>query len=334
MQTNADDLRAWRRSVVALLPLTLTLPGCVSSGLAQAQDYPLRTVRIVTAEAGGSNDIASRIIAQPLGAALGQQFIVENMGAASGVIAAQTVAKAAADGYTLILYGASLWLLPFFRDNVPFDLARDFAAVSWTNRGPNLLVVHPSVPVKTVHELIVLARARPGALNYGSSSLGAANHLAAELFKSMARVDITHIPYKGTAPALNDVIGGQLQVMFPNAPSAGPHVRSGKLRGLAITSAQRSPLYPELPTVAATGLPGFEAVSIYGVFAPAKTPVAIINKLNLEIGRVLLRSEVRERFAGIGVETVGGTPAEFAAEVQRETLKWGKLIRDAGIRAE
>ena len=186
-----------------------------------AQDYPTRTVRIVTAEAGGSNDIATRIIAQPLGAALGQQFIVENMGQASGVIAAQTVAKAAPDGYTLILYGASLWLLPFFRDNVPFDLARDFAPVSWTNRGPNLLVVHPSLPVKTVRELIVLARARPGALNYGSSSLGAANHLAAELFKTMARVDIVHIPYKGTAPALNDVIGGQLQVMFPNAPSAG-----------------------------------------------------------------------------------------------------------------
>ncbi len=306
----------------------------VVSSTTVAQDYPVRTVRIVTAEAGGSNDIATRIIAQPLGAALGQQFIVENMGQASGVIAAQTVARATPDGYTLILYGASLWLLPFFRDNVPFDLARDFAPVIWTNRGPNLLVVHPSVPVKSVRELILLARARPGALNYGSSSLGAANHLAAELFKSMAHVDITHIPYKGTAPALNDVIGGQLQLMFPNAPSAGPHVKSGKLRGLAITSAQQSPLYPELPTVAATGLPGFEAVSIYGVFAPAKTPPAVIAKLNAEIGRVLLRGEVRERFAGIGVETVGGTPAEFAAVVQVETVKWGKVIRDAGIRAE
>jgi tripartite-type tricarboxylate transporter receptor subunit TctC len=306
----------------------------VAACAAVAQDYPARTVRIVTAEAGGSNDIASRIIAQPLGAALGQQFIVENMGQASGAIAAQTVAKAVPDGYTLILYGASLWLLPFFRDNVPFDLARDFAPVSWTNRGPNLLVVHPSVPVKSVRELIALARARPGALNYGSSSLGAANHLAAELFKTMARVDIVHIPYKGTAPALNDVIGGQLQVMFPNAPSAAPHVRSGKLRGLAITSAERSPLFAELPTVAATGLPGYEAVSIYGVFAPAKTPVAIITRLNAEIGRVLNRAEVRERFAGIGVETVGGTPGEFAAIVQAETVKWGKVIRDAGIRAE
>ncbi len=310
--------------------LTLTLV----AGVAAAQDYPSRTVRIVTAEAGGSNDIAARIIAQPLAAAFGQQFIVENMGAASGVIAAQTVAKAAPDGYTLILYGASLWLLPFFRNNLPFELARDFAPVIWTNRGPNLLVVHPSLPVKTVRELIVLARARPGALNYGSSSLGAANHLAAELFKTMARVDIVHIPYKGTSPALNDVIGGQLQVMFPNAPSAGPHVKSGKLRGLAITSAQQSPLYPELPTVAATGLPGYEAVSIYGVFAPVKTSAAIVLRLNQEISRVLARAEVKERFAGIGVETVGGTPAEFAAVVQSETAKWGKVIRDAGIRAE
>jgi tripartite-type tricarboxylate transporter receptor subunit TctC len=313
-----------------LVVLFLLLFGAVAG----AQDYPLRTVRIVTAEAGGSNDIATRIIAQPLGTALGQQFIVENMGQASGVIAAQTVAKASPDGYTLILYGASLWLLPFFRDNPPFDLARDFAPVIWTNRGPNLMVVHPSLPVKTVRELIVLARARPGALNYGSSSLGAANHLAAELFKTMARVDIVHIPYKGTSPALNDVIGGQLQVMFPNAPSAGPHVRSGKLRGLAITSAQPSPLFPELPTVAATGLPGYEAVSIYGVFAPAKTPPAIVAKLNAEIGRILSRAEVKERFAGIGVETVGGTPGEFSAVVQSETMKWGKVIRDAGIRAE
>ena len=301
---------------------------------AAAQDYPLRTVRIVTAEAGGSNDIAARIIAQPLGAALGQQFIVENMGQASGAIAAQTVAKATPDGYTLILYGASLWLLPFFRLSVPFDLGRDFAPVAWTNRGPNLVAVHPSLPVKSVRELIALARARPGALNYGSSSLGAANHLAAELFKTMAQVDITHVPYKGTAPALNDLLGGHLHLMFPNAPSAQPHVNSGRLRGLAITSAQRSPLFPELPTVAATGLPGYEAVSIYGVFAPSKTPAAIVARLNVEINRVLGRAEVRERFAGIGVETVGGTPAEFAAVVQAETLKWGKVIRDAGIRPE
>lgn len=304
------------------------------SSAAAAQEYPVRAVRIVTAEAGGSNDIAARVIAQPLAAALGQPFVVENMGQASGAIAAQTVAKAAADGHTLILYGASLWLLPFFRLSVSFDLARDFTPVAWTNRGPNLLAVHPSLPVRSVRELIALARARPGALNYGSSSLGAANHLAAESFKSMAKVDITHVPYKGTAPALNDLLGGHLHLMFPNVPSAQPHVNSGRLRALAITSAQPSPLFPGLPTVAATGLPGYEAVSIYGIFAPARTPPAVVARLNAEINRVLARPEVKERFAGTGVETVGGTPAEFAAVVQAETAKWGRVIRDAGIRPE
>ncbi len=313
------------------------LPACAmlaGAGVANGQDYPNRPIRIVTAEAGGSNDIASRIIAQGLVASLGQQVIVENLGAASGALAGQAVARAMPDGHTLILYGASLWLLPFFRNQVPFDLTRDFAPVIWSNRGPNLVVVHPSVPVKSIKELIALAKAKPGALNYASSSLGAANHLAAELFRSMAEVDIVHIPYKGTAPALNDVISGQLHLMFPNAPSATSHVRSGRLRALAVTSVQPSPLFPQLPTVAETGLSGYESVSIYGVFAPAKTSMALIQRLNHEIGRVLDRQDVKERFNNIGVETMGGTPEQFAAKVKSETLKWGKVIRDAGIRAE
>ena len=306
----------------------------VVSSTTVAQDYPVRTVRIVTAEAGGSNDIATRIIAQPLGAALGQQFIVENMGQASGVIAAQTVARATPDGYTLILYGASLWLLPFFRDNVPFDLARDFAPVIWTNRGPNLLVVYPSVPVKSVRELILLARARPGALNYGSSSLGAANHLAAELFKSMAHVDITHIPYKGTAPALNDVIGGQLQLMFSDMAPFDPFVKAGKLRVIAVTTGKRSTLYPNLPAIAESGLPGFDLAGWYGVLAPTGTPKAAVDRLSEEFRTGLNAADMKERYVTLGLEPVGSTPEQFGAFIRAELAKWGDIIKRSGARLD
>ena len=334
MQANADDLRAWRRWVIALLPLTLTLLCCASTGLAQAQDYPLRTVRIVTAEAGGSNDIASRIIAQPLGAALGQQFIVENMGAASGVIAAQTVAKAAPDGYTLILYGASLWLLPFFRDNVPFDLARDFAAVSWTNRGPNLLVVHPSVPVRTVKELIALAKARPGQLQYASPGAGTVQHLAGELFKLQAKVDMLHVPYKGSGQSIVELIGGHVHLDFDAVPPVINHVRQGKLRALAVTSAKRFSLLPDMPTVEESGVPGFDMSTWWGIVAPAAVSKDIINRLHTEMVKAIRQPDAKEKISGVGADIVGNTPEEFAAFIRTETEKYARIVKAANIKID
>ena len=315
--------------IVSILAIGLVVLG---AGAVRGQDYPTKPIRIVTGSAGGGQDFATRIIAQGISGSLGQPVIVDNRGG-SGIIAAEIVAKAPPDGYTLLVAASPHWILPLLQDQVPYDPVKDFSPVTLALRLPNLIVVHPSLPANSVKELIALAKARPAALNYGSSGTGASTHLAAELFKAMAGVNLVRVPYKGGGPALNALLGGEVQVWFPNVAAAAPHVRSGKLRALAVTSTAPSALSPGLPTVAAS-LPGYEAVSMIGIFAQAKAPAAIINRINQEIVRVLNTAEVRERLLSTGVEPVGGSPKEFAAAVKSEMAKWGKVIRDAGIREQ
>lgn len=318
----------------------MTATGCCALALfsvsdaVMAQTFPSRPIRIVTAEAGGASDFSSRFIAQQIAPALGQQVIVDNRGAAGGAIAAEIVARANPDGHTLLHYGSNIWMLPFLRDKVPYDVLKDFAPVILTVRAPAAVVVHPTLPVKSIGELLAMARAKPGELGYASGGTGSTPHLAAELFKAMGGVNITRIPYKGGGPALNDLLGGQVKLMFPVISPVRQHLQAGRLRGLAVTSAQPSELVPELPTVAASGLPGYESVSLQGLFAPAKTPAAVIARLNQEINRALATPELKQRFLASGVETVGGAPAVLGDTVKSEMARLGKVIRDAGIRDE
>ena len=302
-----------------------------AAGLAHSQDFPVKPIRIVASEVGGAGDIAARIIAQGISGPLGQPVIVDNRG--GGVVPASYVAKAQPDGYTILFHGSGLWLLPFMRDNLPWDPLRDFAPITLAITSANLVVVHPAQPINSIKDLIAVAKARPGQLNDAGGQTGASSHLASELFKAMAGVDIVRVPYKGVGPALNALVAGEV-LSFTNPGAAAPHVKSGRLRALAVTSAQPSALIPGLPTVAASGLPGYEAVSIFGMFAPAKTPAAIINRLNLEIARHLKAPETRERFLSSGVETVGSSPEQLGTTIKAEMARMGKVIKDRGIRAE
>ena len=296
------------------------------------QNYPNKPVRIVTGGVGSGSDFVSRLIAQGLSGSLGQQVIVDNR--PSGVIPGDTVAKAPPDGYTLLVSGSVLWIGPLLRDTNPYDPVKDFTAVTLAASSPNILVVHPSLPVKTVRELIALAKAKPGALNYSSAGTGASTHLAAELFKAMASVDIVRVPYKSSAAEMADLIGGHVQLTFGSTGAVTPHIRSGRLRAVAVTSPRPSVLASDLPTVAASGLPGYESVNIVGMFAPAGTPQAIINRLNQETVRVLNQADVKKKVLNSGVETVGSLPEECAAAMKSEMVRLGKVIKDAGIRAE
>jgi len=317
--------QAFNRAVSGLTALLLLL-GTETAG---AQDYPAKTVRIVASEAGGGGDFVARLLAQGLTAAFGQQVVVENRG--GGVIAGDLVAKSPPDGYTLLLYGNTLWLLPLMRSQLPYDPNRDFVPISLAARAVNVLVVHPSLPVKSVKDLVALARARPGQLNNGSAAPGTINHLAAELFKSMAKVNIVRVSYRGSASALTAVMSGEVQLMFASAAAVKPHIQSGRVRALAVTTLGRSPIYPKLPTVAEAGLPGFESVSVHGVFAPAKTPDAVVTRLHQEIARVLQRQDMKDRFASVGVEPIGSAPEQLAAAMKAEIALMGKVIREAGI---
>jgi tripartite-type tricarboxylate transporter receptor subunit TctC len=273
------------------------------------------------------------MIAQGLTSNWGQQTIVENRAGGSGIIAAQTIAKAPPDGYSILLYSSALWIGPLIQD-LPWNVVRDFTPITLAASTPNILVVHPSLPVKSVKELIALAKKRPGELNYGSSSIGSSNHLGAELFKSMAGVNIVRINYKGGGDALTALIGGHVQVMFVTAGLVTPYFKSGKLRALGICSPKPSALAPGLPTVASSGLPGFESGSIYGIFAPAKTPPAVIGRLNQEIARALERTDVKEKFFNLGIETLANTPEQFVTFIKSDLASMGKLVKEAGIRIE
>ncbi len=314
-------MRRWRQFVV------MCLCGVWMPCAALAQGYPAKPVRIVTVAPGSANDIVARLIAQELRPVIGQTVIIDNR----GTIAAEIVARAPADGYTLLLYGSAVWLSPFIRSNTPWDPVKDFAPITLVAASPNIVVVHPSLPVKSVRELIALARARPGELNYAAGSLGAAPHLAAELFKAMAKLDIVRVSYKGTGGSLIGLLSGEVEMMFPTAGSVTPHIKSGKLRALAVTSLQPTALAPGLPLLAAA-LPGYESVSLNGMFAPARTPDPVIHQLNTEIVRIMRRPDVKEKLVAAGTDAMATTPEEFAATIKSEMTKWGKLIREAGIR--
>jgi len=316
--------------IAVLLALGVIAGAMAASG----QDYPRKPIRLVTAEPGGGNDFAARLIVQGLGGSLGQPMIVDNRGGAGGIIAADIVAKAQPDGYTLLLYANNIWIIPLLRSNAPFDVIRDFAPITWAAKSPNTVVVHPALPVKSVEDLIAHARARPGELNYGSGGSGSSTHLAVELLKSMAGVNIVRVPFRGNAPALNALFAGEVHLMIATAGTVAPHLKSGRLRALAVTSAQPSPLAPGLPTVAASGLPGYESIQIYGVFAPGRTSSAIVKRLHDEIVRVLGRADVKEKFLAAGVEPVGSTPQQLAATIKSEIVRMSKVIKDAGIREE
>ncbi len=294
-----------------------------------AQDvYPTRPIRLIAPAAGGGSDIVGRLIAPRLSEALGQQMVIDNR----GPIAPELVAKALPDGYTLHLNGPPLWVMPLLR-TVPWDAVRDFAPVSLAGTSPSFLAVHPSLPVKNVRELIALAKAKPGQLNYAAGTIGAAPHLAGELFKSMAGVNILKVPYKGSGPALIGLMTGEAQLMFP-AASGISYLKQGKIRALAVGSAEPSPLLPGVPTIAASGVPGYESVTAQGIFAPAKTPPAIVNRLSQEIARALAAPEVKDRLLAGGVQVVGSTPEAFAAFIKSDVARIGKLIKTANIRDE
>jgi len=315
------------------IALTLALAmGALSAG---AQSYPERPIRFIVAyPAGGGADLIARAVGQKLGEAWGQQVVVDNRPGGGANIGAELAARAAPDGYTLFELTQTHSVNATLYPKLGYDPLRDFTAVILMATIPNVLVVHPSVPVHSTRELIDYARARPGVLNYASTGSGGPQHLGAELFKTMSGVQITHIPYKGAAPALTDLLGGQVQCMFGNMLSTLPHIRTGKLRALAVSSAKRSRASPQTPTVAESGLPGFESGSWFGIHIPAKTPRAIVDKLNAEVNRVLALPELRERLGADGAELVGGTPAEFDAFLRREIGKWAKVIKFTGMRVE
>jgi tripartite-type tricarboxylate transporter receptor subunit TctC len=297
-------------------------------GVAGAQNYPQRPIRLVTAAVGGGNDFSVRIIAHGLTMSLGQQVIVDNRGGAH--IPQMTVSKATPDGYTLLAQNNTVWVAPLL-EKVAYDHFTELVPICLTARAPNLLVVHPSLPVNSVKELIAAAKAAPGEINYASGTVGSSNFIAAELFKAMAGVNLTRIGYKGSGPALIDVMSGQVKVMFATTTSSAGHVRSGKLKALAISSAKPSALAPDLPTIADAGVPGYAAESIYGVWAPARTPAAILALLNREIIKVLHEPQIKERFLANGAEVVASTPEAFAAEIKAESTRLDRVFRSAGI---
>lgn len=300
------------------------------AGAASGQTYPTKPIRVITAPAGAGNDFMARVISQGLSPSLGQQLVVDNRPA--GLIG-EMVAKSPPDGYTLLAVGSVLWLTPFLQDNVPYDPVKDFSPISVTARSVNLLVVHPSLPASSVKELVALARSKPGQLNYATGATGASNHLAAELFKSMAGVELMRIPYKGSGPAVNDLISGQVHMMFPTTAAGFPHVKSGRLRALAVTSLKPSPLAPGLPTVSESGLPGYESIVMYALLAPAKTPAAIINRLHAELVQYFKSPAAAERMFNVGVEGVASSPRELTVAMEFEMTRLGKLIKDARLRA-
>ena len=323
-----------QRSPMQAIAVSLVLLAGSPAVNAQA-NYPAKPVRlIVPSVAGGGTDISARLIAPKLSEFLGQQVVVENRAGAAMIIGGDAVAHSAPDGYTLLMGISTLTINPSIHKKMPFDALRDFAPISQVVAQPNVLVVHPSVPAKTVKELIAFTRTHPNQLDYGTAGVGSNPHLTMELFLSMAKIKMVHVPYKGLAPAMIDIIAGQLTVMSSTMLSGITYVRDGRLRALGVTTAKRSPILPEIPTIAEAALPGYEAAQWYGVLAPAGTPREVITKLHAAIVRTLQDATIRERFLADGADPVGSSPDEFAAYMRTETAKWAKVIKDAGIKPE
>jgi len=318
----------------ATLLLALATP--VLAIPAAADDYPSRPIRLVVPYApGGGADSVARIVARRVSESIGQPIVVENRGGAGAILGTDLVAKAAPDGYTLLLgQSGPISINPAVYKALPYDPVKDFAPITMTTAYPYVLVVNSELPAKTLQEFVALARSKPGAMNYGSTGVGAANHLVAELFNSKAGLKMTHVPYRGTALAVADLVGGQLSVVFGDPISVLPHIKAGKLRALAVTSLERSPVAPEVPTVAESGYPGFEALAWHGILAPARTPPAVIRKLNAEIVKALADPETNKLLTNQAMQTVGNTPEAFAAFIQKDIATWKAVAAAANVTVE
>ena len=324
-----------KRKVFARASLAAALVAACCAPSAMAADYPTKPIRMIVGFApGGGTDTTARAIASKLADLLGHQIIIDNRAGAAGNIATELVAKASPDGYTILMGTiAALAINPsLYATKLPFDPLKDLAPIIQAVDSTNILSLHPSVAANSVKELIVLAKTKP--LNYGSSGVGGTGHLAGELFNTMAGVKMTHVPYKGGGPAMIDLIGGQVQLVFATAASAVPQIKSGKIKGIAVTTAKRAALMPNLPTIAEAGLPGFDANNWYGLLAPAKTPRPIINRLNAEVTKVLAMPDVKEFLFNQGLDPAPGTPEKFSAYIKSETAKWAKVIKDSGAKSE
>jgi len=322
------------RTFIAAVAAVLAAFGAAISAFAQT--YPTRPVTLVdTFPPGGSTGIIARIIADKLSEPLGQRIVVDNRGGAGGTVAAGQIAKSAPDGYTIMLgFTGTLAIAPSLYPNAGYDPRKDFAPIGMIATAPNSLVVHPSFPVHSVAELIAYAKGNPGKVNFGSAGIGTVGHVAGELFASMAGIKLVHIPYRGTGPALTDLLGGHIPMTFSPIPATFENAKSGKLRMLAVTSLKRSSVLPDVPTIAEQGLPGFEAVLRYGLVAPAGTPRPIIDRLNRELRTVLATEEMRKRLAIEGAEPLPSTPEDYAADIDREETKWSKLVHALGLKGE
>lgn len=312
------------------------LAAVLSPQLADAQAYPVKPIRvIVPVPAGGTPDVVARMVAPGLSSLLGQQLVIDNRGGAGALIGTELAARAAPDGYTLFFSSPGpLTILPHVHKKVAYDPIRDFAPVSLISIGPFLLITHPAVPVKTVKELLALARAEPGKLDYASAGNGTPNHLAMELFKNMAGVNMTHVPYKGAPQAVTDLIGGSVHLMFNSIPPVLPHIKSGRLKLLAVAGGRRSPQLPDVPTISEAGVPGFEAITWFGLLAPAKTPRQIVARLNELLVKVVRAPDIKSRFEVLGYEVVGSSPQEFASFIRAESEKYAKAVKISGAKVD
>ena len=328
-----------KRNILKFLSAGICLSSAgigVLPGFALAQAYPSKPIRfVVPYPAGGPLDTIARLLAQKVSEGVGQPVVVDNKPGAGGNIGADIVAKSPADGYTILMGAVATHAInPTLYASIPYDPVRDFAPITQVASTPNVLVVHPSIPAATVREFIAHAKANPGKLSFGSGSTGSAGHLAGELFKTMAGVDMVHVPYKGAAPAMNDLVGGQIQLMFDNLASSLGQVKAGRIKAIAVTTAKRTPLAPDLPTVAESGLPGFDISTWFGVFAPAGTPREAQEKLHAQFTRALAAPDVREKMLALGAEPVGTRPEEFAAYIKAEADKYARVIKASGAKVD
>jgi tripartite-type tricarboxylate transporter receptor subunit TctC len=313
----------------ALLAIACAAP------FAAAQAWPIKPVKMVVPfPAGGPTDVLTRVLSEKLSTAFGQPVVVENKPGAGGTIGADYVAKSAPDGYTLVMATGSTHSVGPYLGKVPYDPQKDFTPIVYVGSATNLLLVSPVLGIDTVAELIAYARKNPGKLNYSTSGIGSVAHLTSEMFAAMAGIKLVHVPYKGTQLSIPDLMSGQVSMLFDNVMTAKPHVDSKKLKGIGISSLQRSSIVPDIPTIAESGLPGFDSWNWFGVFGPAGTPRVVVDRVNAEINRIVKDPAVKERFAQLGFEVAGGTPAEFAAVVASEAQKWSKVIRDANVKPE